>query len=400
MNIILFDNKAREDLYPFTQTKAVADLYYGIFTSKERWELISGLPVYINTINYLADLYDQPVNDVIIENDFLLIDASLKDEDSLRTQILSLQTGEALYDELGLIAGRSAAELNKFNINDTESFFQSVIITDEVVRLQYAWQLFQWNDEQLRRDFLLLFSRIQTQPISETNKIIQPENIIIEEGAVVEHCIINALTGPVYIGKNAIVMEGSMLRGPVAICEGAAVKMGTKIYGATTVGAYCTVGGEIKNSVLQPFSNKAHDGYLGDAVIGSWCNLGAGTSNSNIKNSAADISIFNELTSININVGKKCGVIMGDYTRTAINTSINTGSVFGICCSIFGEGLTPNMIGNFSWGIKSTSVYDIHKAIEHINNWKRLKGQELSAAEISVLKYIFDKNVEHKTKNV
>ena len=148
-----------------------------------------------------------------------------------------------------------------------------VSVIDTAERLQYAWQIFQWNDEQLRRDFLLLFSRMQTQTISETNKIIQPENIIIEEGAVVEHCIINASTGPVYIGKNATVMEGSILRGPIAICEGATVKMGAKIYGATTVGPYCTVGGEIKNSVLQSFSNKAHDGYLGDAVIGSWCNL-------------------------------------------------------------------------------------------------------------------------------
>ena len=391
MTIILFDNKAREGLYPFTQTRAVADLRYGIFTPKERWELISGLPVYINTSNYLGNLYEAFVADENMENDFLFIDAALKDEDAWRTQILSLQIGEAVYDDVGMIAGRTDKAIHDFNSNTSESFFKNIPVGDAAQRLQFPWQITQWNDEQLRRDFLLLFSRMQTQPVSETNKTIQPENIIIEENAIVEHCAINASTGPVYIGKNALVMEGSMLRGPIAICEGATVKMGTKIYGATTVGPYCTVGGEIKNSVLQSFSNKAHDGYLGDAVIGSWCNLGAGTSNSNVKNSATDIFMFNEVTKENFNAGKKCGVIMGDYSRTAINTSINTGSIFGVCCSIFGEGLTPNMIDNFSWGLKNAAVYEIHKAIEHINNWKNFKGHKLSDAEISVLKYIFDK---------
>jgi len=399
MVIILFDNKARNGLYPFTQTKAVADLRYGIFTPKERWELISGFPAYINTINYLSPLYN---GDEITapENDFLFIDAALRDADTLRSQILSLQTGEALQDEFGLIAGRMTNDLQTFDVINFQKFFNTISQADNAERLEYAWQLAQWNDEQLRKDFLLLFARSSAQKLSETNKIIQSENIIIEEDAVVEHCIINASAGPVYIGKHATVMEGCILRGPIAICENATVKMGTKIYGATTVGPYCTVGGEIKNSVLQSFSNKAHDGYLGDAVIGSWCNLGAGTSNSNIKNSAADVLVYNELTNSSVNAGKKCGVIMGDYTRTAINTSINTGSVFGICCSIFGEGLTPIIINDFSWGMKNASMYEIHKAIEHINNWKKLKGQELSAEEISVLKYIFDrKQSNNKTKS-
>ncbi len=399
MMIILFDNKERNSLYPFSQTKAIADLRYGIFNAKERWELISGLPVYITTINYLHDLYEMPAEDTIAGNDFLLIDAAIKDEDILRTQILSLQQGAALYDEFGLIAGRTTKPLNEFNVSDNENYFESFTVTDKAIRLEHASQIVQWNDEQLRRDFLLLFSRKQTQVVSETNKFIQPENIIIEEDAMVEHCIINASTGPVYIGKHATVMEGCMLRGPVAVCENATVKMGSKIYGATTVGPYCTVGGEIKNSVLQSFSNKAHDGYLGDAVIGSWCNLGAGTSNSNIKNSAANVFIYNPSTNENINAGKKSGVIMGDYSRTAINTSINTGSVFGICCSIFGEGLTPNIIDNFSWGMKNASVYEFHKAIEHINNWKNLKGQQLTAIEVSVLKYIFEQRQKENIKS-
>lgn len=390
MIIILFDNEARQTLYPFTETKAVADIRCGIFTAKERWELISGLPVYIHTPVYLSGLYENLLSAVVRENDFLFIDASVKDEAALRTQILSLETGAALYDDVGLIAGRTINVISDFSINSTESFFENISVTDTVKRLQFPWQVFQWNDEQLRRDFLLLFSRKQTQLVSRTNQVIQPENIIIDEGASVEHCIINASAGPVYIGKNVTVMEGSLLRGPIAICENAVIKMGTKIYGATTIGPFCTVGGEIKNSVFQSFSNKAHDGYLGDAVIGSWCNLGAGTSNSNVKNSAADVLVYNNNSSGKINTGKKCGVLMGDYSRTSINTSINTGSVIGVCCNIFGTGLTPGFIKNFSWGFSENNIYNIDKAIEHINNWQAFKERTLSGAEISVLRYIFD----------
>jgi len=387
MVIILFDANTKQNLYPLTQTKAVADLRCGIFSVKERWEAISGLPVFIYTANYLSGLYES-----IPEDEYLFIDASLKDEDSLRSQVLSLQQGEALYDDMGLIAGRTLNFVNDFGINPTETFFGKVSVTDTAIRFQFAWQIFLWNDEQLRKDFLLLFARSATQTISETNKIIQPENIMIEEGANVEHCILNASTGPIFIGKNATIMEGSILRGPVAICENATVKMGAKIYGATTVGPYCTVGGEIKNSVLQSYSNKAHDGYLGDAVIGSWCNLGAGTSNSNVKNSGKDISMWHKASNKNIVVGKKCGIVMGDYSRTAINTSINSGTVIGICCNIFGEGLTPKFIKDLSWGINNSFNYKFEKAVEDISNWKKMKGLEFSAAEISVLKYIFERN--------
>lgn len=391
MTIILFDNIHRKDLYPFSQTKAIANLHYGIFSVRERWELISGFPVYINTVSYLKDLYTEVLVDKSTDNDFLFIDAALKDEDSLRTQILSIQPGDAIYDDVGLIAGRSSSVIHDFTMNATESFFSTISVTDTVKRLQYPWQMVLWNDEQIRRDFLLLFSRSTTHPVSETNNIIQPENILIDSSALIEHCFINASTGPVFIGKNAVVMEGSLLRGPIAIGENATIKMGTKIYGATTIAPYCVAGGEIKNSVMQPYSNKAHDGYLGDSVIGSWCNLGAGTSNSNVKNTANDIYVLNDSSTAKMNVGKKFGFVMGDYSRTAINTSINTGSLFGICCNIFGEGLMPKSMKNFSWGTAHDASYDFDKAIDHIRNWKTMKGHELSAKEISVLKYIFER---------
>jgi len=194
-------------------------------------------------------------------------------------------------------------------------------------------------------------------------------------------------------------MEGSLIRGPFALCEGATVKMGTKIYGATTVGPYCVVGGEIKNSVLFGFSNKGHDGYLGDAVIGEWCNLGAGTSNSNLKNNAGEVKIRDHRTGRLISAGAKCGLLMGDYSRSAINTSFNTGTVVGVCCNIFGEGLTPKYIPSFSWGYGDegqagvkTGRYDLEKAFRDIASWKRLKGHALTEAEIQNLKYIFEKS--------
>ena len=167
--------------------------------------------------------------------------------------------------------------------------------------------------------------------------------------------------------------------------------MGAKIYGATTIGPYCVAGGEVKNSILQSHSNKAHDGYLGDSVIGSWCNLGAGTSNSNIKNTAGLVNIFHEAYGVNVNAGRKFGVIMGDYSRTAINTALNTGTIIGTCCNVFGEGLIPRIVEDFTWGIQQSSNYKFEKAVEHINNWKGLKGEKLSSAEISALKYIFDR---------
>jgi len=385
MVIVLFDTKAKQNLYTLAQTCSIADMRFGIFSIKERWEIISGLPVYVYSENYLSALYEP-----VPQEEYLLIDASLKDEDALRAQILSLRTGEAIIDKHGLIAGRMKGDLSLFKNDVPKDSFNKILDAEYAERLRFPWQIVSWNDEQLRKDFLLLFVKSTTKQIPETNKTIQPENIIIEANTAIEHCIINASTGPVYIGKNTTIMEGAMLRGPVAICEGATVKIGAIIYVSTTVGPYCSVGGEIKNSVLQSYSNKAHDGYLGDAVIGSWCNLGAGTSNSNVKNSGADIKVWDKPLGEKINVGKKFGFILGDYSRTAINTSINSGSVIGICCNIFGERLTPNIIEDFTWGMNPGSIYKFEKAVEHISNWKEMKGQKLSSAEITVLKYIFD----------
>ncbi len=199
------------------------------------------------------------------------------------------------------------------------------------------------------------------------------ENIFIEAGAKLDFSILNAESGPIYIGKNAEVQEGCLLRGPISIGEGSRVKMGTKIYGATTIGPYCLAGGEIKNSVLMAFSNKGHDGYFGDSVIGEWCNLGAGTSNSNLKNNASPVKIWSKKDNDFVIAGTKCGLLMGDYSRCAINTSFNTGTVVGVCCSIFGNPFPPKFIDNFTWGDKK---YIFEKAVTDINNWKKLKDRK------------------------
>ena len=242
----------------------------------------------------------------------------------------------------------------------------------------------------LRTDFGLIADSAKSQPLPANNNYINPEAIFIEEGATVLYSTINASTGPVYIGKNAVVMEGCSIRGPFALCESAVLKMGARIYGATTLGPYCVAAGEIKNAVLQAYSNKGHDGYLGDACIGQWCNLGAGSSNSNIKNSAGPVTMWNEYHKRYVPVGVKCGLVMGDYCRSAINSSFNTGTVTGVCCNIFGEGLLPRFIPDFKWGSNGNKMYQFDTCIAEIANWKKMKGQILTDAEISVLKYIFE----------
>ncbi len=265
---------------------------------------------------------------------------------------------------------------------------KAITIKDKIKALQFPWEIFQWNDAAIRDDFELITAKRKSQQISKTNKAIKASQIFIEKGAKVEYAVLNASTGPIYIGKNAEVMEGCMIRGPFALGEGSVLKMGSKVYGATSIGPYCAAAGEIKNSVMFGYSNKAHDGYLGDSVIGEWCNLGAGTSNSNLKNNASKVKIWTPKGEVV--AGNKCGVLMGDYSRAAINTSFNTGTVVGSCCNVVGSGLTPKNLPSFSWGNDGIDRYDFEKAISDIQNWKKLKGKKLSANEKTILKYIFE----------
>ena len=242
------------------------------------------------------------------------------------------------------------------------------------------------NAATIVRDVAIKQINKATLELNSSSQIIHAYNIFVEEGAILENCILNASEGPIYIAKNCKIMDGAILRGPIFIDEGSIVKMGATIYGGTSIGKKCVVGGEIKNSIINNFSNKAHHGYLGDSIIGKWCNLGAGTSTSNVKNNGSDVML--QLANAELNAGNKFGLLMGDYSRSAINTSFNTGTVVGTCCNIFTEGLTPKYIPNFSWGCKGER-YELPKAFTDIENWKIMKGETLSKEERELLKNLY-----------
>ncbi len=387
MSIILFDNPFRRSLLPFTYTKAVADIRFGILSVKERWEWLSQQPVSVHTVKYLQPIYDQ-----LVTGDHIWIDAAVIPDPFLADQILSLESGSCLSDEKGLIAGRMTIDPSSFDAARYVQYFIKNIDRPSVKRLEHPWQLMQWNDAMLRADFTWVTKGRASQSIPATVNVLEQENIFIEEGAKLNFCTLNASTGPIYIGKHAEIMEGSVIRGPFALGENSVIKLNSRIYGATTLGPSCMGGGEIKNTVMMGFSNKAHDGYLGDSVVGEWCNFGAGSTNSNIKNTAGVVKIWDIDTNRYIEVGQKCGLVMGDYSRASINASINTGSMIGVCCNVYGAGLLPTIVPNFSWGVGGTK-YVFEKAISDIDNWKKLKGQSLGVEETSVLTFIFDQNL-------
>ena len=338
MKIFLDDSQCREQLFPFTHTRHLADIRIGILTIRGKWEQLTGKTIYTSIIDK--------------DNIDLIINA---------------------------------------NIIPTAKNYQAILAQKpaDIKILEYPWHIFQYNDWAIRQDFELLTSNKISRPVSKTNKCMDESNIFIEEGALVEHCTINASTGPVYIGKHVTIMEGNMIRGPFAICEGATLKMGSKVYGATTIGPFCIAGGEIKNSMMFGYSNKAHDGYLGDSVIGEWCNLGAGTSNSNIKNTAGEVKYRTHDKMEAIVAGNKGGLLMGDYSRAAINTSFNTGTVVGVCCNIFDRHFPEKYVADFSWG---NERYDFDKAIRDIDNWKKLKNQAISENEKQLLHQLYTSN--------
>ena len=361
----------------------------GILTIREKWENLLGLPSFDRNEDDYKDLdRSVTIEDAASDGVCLMIHGNVLPSPKLIKAIRNLKNGEfiSVNDNAGIVFRVTKKEISeKHKIAVTKS----ISVKEDVKTIQYPWDIFRLNNWAIHQDFELLTKKRRSQSIPKSNKVIHPENIFLEKGAIVQHSILNASTGPVYIGKNAVVMEGSIIRGPFALGEGACLKMGTKVYGATSIGPYCIAGGEIKNSVLFGYSNKAHDGYLGDSVIGEWCNLGAGTTNSNLKNNAGEVRVWTPIGQLS--AGMKCGVMMGDYSRTAINTSINTGTVIGVFCNVFGNGLTPKYIPNFSWGSEGVKRYELEKAMQDIEGWKKLKSQTVTENEKSILKYIFNR---------
>ena len=337
------ESHCREQLLPFTLTRHTADIRIGMFTIKEKWELAISLFPQLN-------LPQRIPADIIPGVDF-------------------------------------------FTLLSEKNWEEALASTDLYRILHYPWQITQYNDWSLRQDFAMATINQKSAIISSTVKIIGEGQVFFEEGVIAEHCYINTKDGPVYVSSNAEIMEGAMLRGPIYIGKGSVIKLGAAIYGATTIGPSCIIGGEIKNSVLFGFSNKAHEGYLGDSVIGEWCNLGAGTTCSNIRNTASPVKVWHMKRKVFMEAGLKCGLMMGDYSRSSINSSFNTGTVVGVSANIFQPGgLLPKYIPSFSWGPAADIKYSLDKALSDINNWMNFKNHSLSREQINTLHLIFSLN--------
>jgi UDP-N-acetylglucosamine diphosphorylase/glucosamine-1-phosphate N-acetyltransferase len=382
MQFVLVDQPDSVHFYPFSLTRSLTEIRVGIFTIKERWEILLNAETQIYTSAYLQGLYEATFLDH--EDAVVYINATCIPDATIKIALLNLKEGESLLNEDGkwIAAYTNERSIGKILLGDPNSKQ-----TIPAKFIKNAIHLLHLNATLIQSDFNQVKANGNTIEVDASNRLICPENIFIEQGAVVSGVSLNASEGPIYIGKNALLMEGVAIRGPFVLGEKSVVKMNACIYGATSVGPYCTIGGEIKNSILLGYSNKAHEGYLGDSIIGQWCNIGAGTCNSNVKNTAGPIQIWNQFLKSWDTVGNKMGMLVGDYSRFAIQSSINTGAYIGVSSNIYGNGLLPKMIPNFSWGV--TKGYVLDKAIEDIQNWKKMKGFQVSEAEKQVLSALF-----------
>jgi len=347
MNIFLDDSLIGNQLWPFTNTRHVANIRIGMLTILEKWKyLMPNAQIFLEIGEMSADILFVPAHWIPSEKNI--------------NQIIEFAQDKSLHK----------------------------IAPSGINKLEFPWHIFQLSDEESRNDFPLLVKH-KKQTTETFNIKAYGQDIFIEEGATLFDCSINATSGPVFIGKNARILEGALIRGPFFLGENAVVKMGAKIYGATCVGEGSIVGGEIKNSVFFNNSNKAHDGYIGDSVIGAWCNLGAGTSNSNVKNTFGNV-YFPIPNQSSESAGIKAGLLMGDYSKAAINTSFYTGTVVGTCCHIFGNEIPKTYLPDFSWG--NNEQYELNKALSHINQWRINSGaNKLNHKEINDLTSAYKK---------
>ena len=383
MNYILFDGPARNALLPFTFTRPVADIRVGILTIREKWEKYLGSTTTTITQEYLAEKYP-----MVEMPDNVLINASFLPNDILSEMVLSLEPNQAIFKEDEVIAFYAVDTQEE---DDFETY--EIIDFDEAcICIQNPWDIFSKNDAAIREDFELLTAGRISQPIPKSVNTIASEQIFIEEGAKLEFVTLNASTGPIYIGKNAEIMEGSVIRGPFALCEEAQVKLATKIYGATTVGPHCRVGGEINNSVLFAYSNKGHDGFLGNSVIGEWCNIGADSNNSNLKNNYEPVKLWNYEKNRFTQTGLQfCGLMMGDHSKCGINTMFNTGTVVGVSANIFGSGFPRNFVPSFSWGgAGGFTTYLTEKAFATAKIVMARRHVEFTEEEAKILAHVFE----------
>jgi UDP-N-acetylglucosamine diphosphorylase/glucosamine-1-phosphate N-acetyltransferase len=382
MKVILFDPSHRRLLFPFTLTRPVADLMMGTGTLRETWERITGIRPDVLTVPYLSG-FSSPAGERC-----LFINAAILPDIALWKVLEACPLGEALISGDTLLAFHvDAQSLTLADLPAAAAALPSIAIDHPFQILTYPWQLVQWNDAAIRRDMPLLTAGRTSAHLSPDNRVIGGGRIFLEEGARVSCSVLNADAGPIYIGRNAEIMEGCLVRGPLVMGEGAVLKMGTRIYGASTIGPYSVAGGELKNVIMMGYSNKGHDGYLGDALIGEWCNLGAGASNSNVRNNATPVRVWNPGLGAAVVAGPKAGLFMGDYSRAAIQSAFHTGAVVGVCCNVFGGAVCSGYLPDFSWG--GSARYEWDKVLRDIGNWKKLKGHTLTGHEIQILRHIF-----------
>lgn len=384
MNVILFD-KNRTNYYPLSFTRPIAYFRVGMLTIKEKWEQ------YYKTVSVKTEDYLSVKFPLKISQDNLWIDSRILPSQILVTELNSLRSGEALAKDGKVFAFRNNVfSKDRLNIIDSHSTFNSI---------NNLWDIFDLNAEEIKYD-IEFFDDAQKQKIQADIEQIEGSGnikigdnpIYIEEGAKLQHCILNSSDGPIYIGKNTEIMEGSMIRGPFVILDNSVLKMGTKIYGGTTVGPYCKVGGEIDNTVFFGYSSKAHDGFLGNSVIGEWCNLGADTNVSNLKNNYAEVRLWNYTLGKFKETGLQfCGLIMGDHSKCGINTMFNTGTVVGVSANIFGSGFPRNFIPSFSWGGGSGfSVYKLSKVFDVAEKVFARRKSKFDKLEKDILNQVYD----------
>lgn len=389
MNYILFDGAVRNALLPFTFTRPVADIRIGILTIREKWEKYLGYTTTTLTEEYLMEKYPMVEMDANV-----MINAAFLPNEVIVEMVRSLEPQQVIVKGDEVIA---------FHTTDTQEevdfdSYEVIEYTSDIIKIEHTWDIFSKNDLAIREDFDLLTEGRQSQVIPKSVNVIAPENVFIEEGTKLEFVTLNASTGPIYIGKNAEIMEGSVIRGPFALCEEAQVKLAAKIYGATTVGPHCRVGGEINNSVLFAYSNKGHDGFLGNSVLGEWCNIGADSNNSNLKNNYEEVKLWSYETDSFQKTGLQfCGLMMGDHSKCGINTMFNTGTVVGVSANIFGSGFPRNFVPSYSWGGASGfATYITKKAFETARIVMSRRNISFTPTDAKILEHIFEETKKYR----
>lgn len=390
MNYILFDGPARKKLLPFTYTRPVADLRIGILTIREKWEKHLGSTTSTVTEEYLSEKFP-----MVEFEENVMINASYIPTEILVEQVLDLQVNQALFDGDDIVAFYTKDTQEEI---DFDIYEQLEVTAEGVFKIENNWDIFSKNHEAIQLDYDLITQGRTSAEIPKGVQTMHSENIFIEEGAKINFCSLNASDGPIYIGKDAEIMEGALIRGPFALCEHASVKMGAKIYTGTTIGPYCKVGGEVTNSVLMAYSNKGHDGYLGNSVLGEWCNIGADSNNSNLKNNYEEVRLWDYETEGFAKTGLQfCGLMMGDHSKCGINTMFNTGTVIGVSVNIFGTGFPRNFVPSFSWGGASGfTTYKTNKAFQTAKLVMERRNIPFDDQEAAILEHIFEDSAKYR----